>query len=122
MTDNPFLKMRSDAEALARYERDRMHESLREAEYNGAPAPEHLSHVANRIALYEGRARVFRMTGDMVEQDKPKQDILWSLLHLLASGASDDWSGRNNEVRRSKFDGYRSAVEDVLDYLREDER
>lgn len=70
---------------------------------------------ANEVARAEGQARVWarlRQTVDYFASKKMELTdavLLDTIVELLAAGADDGWSGRTNDVQRSRFDGVREA-------------
>lgn len=69
---------------------------------------------AHMIANADGEARVFHLMMKAEERELPASQIKVTLLQLLSQHPNDDYSGRNNDVRRSFQDGIRHAINAVL--------
>jgi hypothetical protein len=75
-----------------------------------------LSNLLSRFAELEGRVFVLAQVIRAIESGRSAQlgDLLMS---LVTDGAGDSWSGRTNDVARSRFDGIRTAVREVHETL-----
>lgn len=88
---------------------------------NGADAQK-VAAAAQRIAFWEGYAAMLAMVEDAAEEmDKHgisgmrKQfALMQEIAERLARGADDEWSGRDNDSRRNRFDGVRAAANEVI--------
>jgi hypothetical protein len=88
---------------------------------HGTPAK--LIEAARDIAVNEGVMAQYKNASKIVAhamESQSTQDELflalqtWSFRQMTA-GADDTWSGRNNDLQRSIFDGYRAAWRDIMD-------
>jgi hypothetical protein len=81
-------------------------------------AEQHEAHVIARVteklAVSDGRRRTFELIVKCVSE---RYTIDMFATRYLLDGADDSWSGRCNDVRRSRFDGIRAAINQVLNHL-----
>lgn len=73
---------------------------------------------ANILARAEGKVHAWAMLQKVYinitdrGDEFTKEDVMSVGVELLQPGADDRWSGRGNDVRRARFDGVRSAVDE----------
>ena len=91
-------------------------EDARERLVQTAPAGGHnnLAKIVNDIAEAEGQLMIFERKSRMDERDVPVMDQLERLNDLMARGADDTWSGRENDANRAYYDGVRAAASRVM--------
>ena len=68
---------------------------------------------AIRISYAEGEAAARVMYRDAlmrVDEERGKKYLLTQVLN----GADDTWSGRGNDGRRARYDGFRQAVREIV--------
>jgi hypothetical protein len=74
------------------------------------------------LAEAEGTFDFWSRLSDRVEnfasngKEFTKTDAMKYAMDVLARGADDTWSGRGNDVNRSRFDGVRNAAQN-LEYI-----
>ena len=66
----------------------------------------------NILAKHEGRLHVFAAVLGMTGTEREEGIQEW-LLDQALKGADDSWSGRNNDIARSRYDGVLSAIREV---------
>lgn len=80
--------------------------------------PDHLDRLVQRYAAEQGRtdARWAARSGLSGEQGSEgrARDLLTA---RLLRGADDEWSGRGNDARRSRFDGFREEARKILETI-----
>ena len=62
---------------------------------------------ANRIAEDEGTMQARVLVRDALAAGREPESIVAHLQDILLNGADDCWSGRKNDLRRARFDGFR---------------
>ena len=103
---------------------DEQRERLNAACLSSKPS-EDLAHAVNELAKWEGFAaaliRVEKHRTYLADNGITGMRAHFALAsiigHSLASGADDKWSGRGNDSKRAWFDGYSTAMDEVLDDL-----
>lgn len=69
------------------------------------------SHL-NILAKHEGRLHVFAAVLELNQAGNDDRIQGW-LMDQALKGADDSWSGRNNDIARTRYDGVLSAIRDV---------
>lgn len=82
---------------------------------------EDIAQAALAVCTAEGKAAAritYRNAIRYAEADRPTEDAAEigrrAVTDLVLTGADDTWSGRNNDARRARFDGIRSAANEIL--------
>ena len=99
--------------------RTRLHEEIA-ALASTAPGADALGRLVHQLARLEGQHRAVHAALSVRREGGSNDAVLRVLLDLLRNGADDTWSGRLNDIARSRFDGLRDAVNDLIthNYLR----
>lgn len=94
-------------------------EDARERLVKTAPAGGHsnLAKIVNEIAEAEGHLEVFMRKDRMDARNVPMVDQLERLNDIMAMGADDTWSGRENDAKRAHFDGVRAAASRIMSQM-----
>jgi hypothetical protein len=66
----------------------------------------------NLLAKHEGRLHVFAAVLELNQAGKGDRIQGW-LMDQALKGADDSWSGRNNDIARTRYDGVLSAIREV---------
>ena len=66
----------------------------------------------NILAKHEGRLHVFAAVLEMNQAGNDDRLQPW-LMDQALKGADDSWSGRNNDIARTRYDGVLSAIREV---------
>lgn len=71
--------------------------------------------VAEAEGSYVAWARLSAMVEYKVANSTAvtEADVIATAFDLLSDGADDEWSGRENDVKRARFDGVRSACSNM---------
>lgn len=78
-----------------------------------------LNNVIHAIAKAEGEERIWARLSQAATyhgEEFTPEIANRETLEILAQGADDEWSGRGNDLQRSRFDGVRKAAAEV-EYL-----
>ena len=75
-----------------------------------------LAYVLARLAEYEGHLFVLTEIIRLIDEGKADQVDAW-LMMQATRGAEDSWSGRTNDVARSRFDGILAAIRKVSETI-----
>lgn len=102
------------AEQIAQLKRQISTEATVQVEDPSATSARGLAALVTALAYHEGEYAVYQTVRSAVQRDKTADEIRATLLEILARGADDTWSGRNNDVRRARFDGIREGVSSVM--------
>jgi hypothetical protein len=70
----------------------------------------------NILAKHEGRLHVFTTVLEMTQADNEAHVQGW-LMDQALKGADDSWSGRNNDIARTRYDGVLTAIREVRLFL-----
>lgn len=70
---------------------------------------------AARVAFAEGKAEVWLRLQQLIDHkaDATEADVARQVVSMLTSSPSDSYSGRGNDLVRSRFDGMKSAAQDT---------
>lgn len=79
---------------------------------------EDLVQQVNEIAKRQGEAEAYAIYRDGLAAEASSDSIVRSLFARLVNGADDTWSGRSNDARRAKFDGFRRTADEIRWSLR----
>ena len=79
-----------------------------------------LSNAVNAVAHAEGVAEVHYLKERMEDNGVSPELIALELAGRMSNGADDGWSGRGNDVQRSRFDGFREAAQIIISNVRYD--
>lgn len=79
------------------------------ADGNGADS---LANVLNAIAEAEGYLSTITTVQSIYDGHGRERVTAW-LLRTVSNGPDDTWSGRTNDVRRSRFNGILRCVQDL---------
>jgi len=66
----------------------------------------------NILAKHEGRLHVFAAVLELHQAGQDDRVEGW-LMDQALKGADDSWSGRNNDIARTRYDGVLSAIREV---------
>ena len=77
-----------------------------------------LSNAVNAVAHAEGVAEVHYLKERMEANGVSPELIALELAGRMSHGADDSWSGRGNDVQRSRFDGFREAAQIIISNVR----
>ena len=66
----------------------------------------------NILAKHEGRLHVFAAVLELNQAGNDELINGW-LMDQALKGADDSWSGRNNDIARTRYDGVLSAIREV---------
>ena len=75
-----------------------------------------LAYVLARLAEYEGQLFVLTEIIRLIDGGKADQINEWLMMHATR-GAEDSWSGRTNDVARSRYDGILAAIRKVSETI-----
>jgi hypothetical protein len=75
-----------------------------------------LAYLLARLAEFEGQLFVLTEVVRLIEDGKADQLNDWLMMHATR-GAEDSWSGRTNDVARSRFDGVLAAIRKVSETI-----
>jgi hypothetical protein len=75
---------------------------------------EDLSRLVNGLAAAEGRYLVRSVLRAALRNGASPQEIRNHLTTLVLHGASDSWSGRENDTRRAHHDGLREEIRLII--------
>ena len=75
---------------------------------------EDVAQLARELAIAEGQVQARYEYRNALAYDATPQEIRKTLTDLVLRGADDTWSGRSGDIKRSKFDGLRGEVRDLL--------
>lgn len=73
-----------------------------------------LSNAVNNVAHWEGAHEAFFIKERLESRDVAPALIAMELAGRMGNGADDSWSGRGNDVQRSRFDGFREAAQSII--------
>lgn len=73
-----------------------------------------LAKIVNQIAEAEGNLKAFEYKDRMDARHMPLVTQLERMHDLMAQGAEDTWSGRENDAQRAHYDGVRAAASRIM--------
>lgn len=77
-----------------------------------------LASRVSHLAELEGALEVYATADRALVGGATVDQLAVTVTAMLLVGADDTWSGRKNDAARSRFDGKRSAVREVLNWNR----
>lgn len=72
-----------------------------------------LGGLVNDLARLEGEANAWAHMLNAASHEADVTGLQVRMMEMLAQGADDSWSGRGNDVQRSRFDGLRTVADKV---------